>query len=158
MALCTGAWRLHYLVILPQPPPHHPPPPVPPPPLQEIERKGADASCKSLFVLALLDQLAANGHRTLIFSQSRVMLDILEVWEESQGRGGKGIGKHGDGRRCAVGSHAQGSIDPLQCSSVPKAVYVCMLVAWPNLHASASIHRPASVRVAWRSAASTAPC
>ena len=50
------------------------------PPLQEIERKGVDASCKSLFVLALLDRLVAEGHRTLIFSQSRVMLDILEVW------------------------------------------------------------------------------
>ena len=47
--------------------------------LEEIERKGADASCKSAFVLGLLDRLAADGHRTLIFSQSRVMLDILEV-------------------------------------------------------------------------------
>ena len=86
-----------YHVILPQPPHYHPPPPVPPPPLplQEIERKGADASCKSLFVLALLDQLAANGHRTLIFSQSRVMLDILEVRGVAQGEGEGGEGDRG---------------------------------------------------------------
>jgi len=37
------------------------------------------ASCKSVFVLQLLLELAAKGHRTLVFSQSRVMLDILQV-------------------------------------------------------------------------------
>ena len=91
---------MHYPLVLPQPPPHHPPPlcPLPPSPTQEIERKGADASCKSLFVLALLDQLAASGHRTLIFSQSRVMLDILEVWEEAQ-RGG--MGRRESREKCA---------------------------------------------------------
>jgi hypothetical protein len=30
-------------------------------------------------VAALLDELVAGGHRTLVFSQSRVMLDILQV-------------------------------------------------------------------------------
>eukprot|EP00955_Chlamydomonas_euryale_P003005 31732-Chlamydomonas_euryale.AAC.1 len=46
---------------------------------QEIERQGAAASCKTVFVLKLLEQLHATGHRTLVFSQSRVMLDIIEV-------------------------------------------------------------------------------
>ena len=40
---------------------------------------GAEASCKTVFVLALLDNLVAEGHRTLVFSQSRVMLDILQA-------------------------------------------------------------------------------
>ncbi|KXZ56756.1 hypothetical protein GPECTOR_1g681 [Gonium pectorale] len=38
---------------------------------RELERRGADASCKSAFVLALIDRLTAEGHRTLIFSQSK---------------------------------------------------------------------------------------
>ncbi|GFR41048.1 hypothetical protein Agub_g1691 [Astrephomene gubernaculifera] len=46
---------------------------------RELERRGADASCKTAFVLALLEQLHAEGHRTLIFSQSKVMLSILEA-------------------------------------------------------------------------------
>lgn len=41
--------------------------------------RGTESSCKSLFVAALLDELVAAGHRTLVFSQSRVMLDILQV-------------------------------------------------------------------------------
>ncbi|GAX75462.1 hypothetical protein CEUSTIGMA_g2905.t1 [Chlamydomonas eustigma] len=53
--------------------------------LKEIERKGPEASCKCLFVLTLLDQLTAAGHRTLIFSQSRVMLDILEASIRARG-------------------------------------------------------------------------
>jgi hypothetical protein len=40
---------------------------------------GADASCKTAFVIALLDELVTKGHRVLVFSQSRVMLDILQV-------------------------------------------------------------------------------
>ena len=40
---------------------------------------GAEASCKTTFVLALLENLVAGGHRTLVFSQSRVMLDILQA-------------------------------------------------------------------------------
>ncbi|KAJ9526199.1 hypothetical protein QJQ45_009666 [Haematococcus lacustris] len=47
--------------------------------MKEMRSKGAAASCKTLFVLALLDRLVAEGHRTLIFSQSRVMLDILQA-------------------------------------------------------------------------------
>ena len=39
----------------------------------------AEASCKTAFVLSLLAELIAEGHRTLIFSQSRVMLDILQA-------------------------------------------------------------------------------
>jgi hypothetical protein len=38
---------------------------------------GAAASCKTHFVLALVDDLVASGHRVLVFSQSRLMLDIL---------------------------------------------------------------------------------
>lgn len=34
-------------------------------------------SCKSIFVAALVQELHSKGHRTLIFSQSRVMLDIM---------------------------------------------------------------------------------
>lgn len=47
--------------------------------LEEMESKAAEASCKSQFVLELLDELSQHGHRTLIFSQSRIMLDILQV-------------------------------------------------------------------------------
>lgn len=39
---------------------------------------GAEASCKTLFVMALLRELVANRHRVLLFSQSRLMLDLLE--------------------------------------------------------------------------------
>jgi hypothetical protein len=46
--------------------------------LSDVAR-GTESSCKSLFVAALLDELVAKGHRTLVFSQSRVMLDILQV-------------------------------------------------------------------------------
>lgn len=34
---------------------------------------GFAASCKTVFVMALLKNLVAEGHRTLVFSQSRVM-------------------------------------------------------------------------------------
>lgn len=34
---------------------------------------GFAASCKTVFVMALLRDLVAGGHRTLVFSQSRVM-------------------------------------------------------------------------------------
>ncbi len=40
-------------------------------------RAGASASCKTRFVLALVDELVGSGHRVLVFSQSRLMLDIL---------------------------------------------------------------------------------
>ena len=39
---------------------------------------GVDTSCKTAFIMGLLPELVAKGHRTLIFSQSRVMLDILQ--------------------------------------------------------------------------------
>jgi SNF2 family DNA or RNA helicase len=47
--------------------------------LSDVGARGTESSCKSLFVAALLDELVAGGHRTLVFSQSRVMLDILQV-------------------------------------------------------------------------------
>lgn len=48
--------------------------------LQQLpQQRAAEVSCKSAFVLALLERLTAEGHRTLIFSQSKVMLNILEV-------------------------------------------------------------------------------
>ena len=34
-------------------------------------------SCKSIFVAALVQELHRKGHRMLIFSQSRVVLDIV---------------------------------------------------------------------------------
>jgi SNF2 family DNA or RNA helicase len=37
-----------------------------------------EASGKAAFLMSLLRHLADNGHRTLVFSQSRAMLDILE--------------------------------------------------------------------------------
>lgn len=36
-----------------------------------------EASCKSVFALALLQQLMAQGHKSLVFSQSRRMLEVL---------------------------------------------------------------------------------
>ena len=38
---------------------------------------GGSSSCKLLFVVALIRELHSRGHRTLVFSQSKVMLDIL---------------------------------------------------------------------------------
>ncbi|GLC44458.1 hypothetical protein PLESTM_001599400 [Pleodorina starrii] len=46
---------------------------------RELEQRGAEASCKTAFVLKLLERLHAEDHRTLIFSQSKVMLNILEA-------------------------------------------------------------------------------
>ena len=38
---------------------------------------GTAASCKTQFIRQLLAHLVAEGHRTLLFSQSRVMLDVI---------------------------------------------------------------------------------
>ena len=47
--------------------------------LTESDLEGApDASGKAGFLMGLLRHLADNGHRTLVFSQSRCMLDVLE--------------------------------------------------------------------------------
>ena len=47
--------------------------------LTESDLRGApDASGKCAFLMSLLGHLASNGHRTLVFSQSRAMLDVLE--------------------------------------------------------------------------------
>lgn len=40
-------------------------------------RAGTSASCKTRFVLALVNELVGGGHRVLVFSQSRLMLNIL---------------------------------------------------------------------------------
>ncbi|KAK9909741.1 hypothetical protein WJX75_006802 [Coccomyxa subellipsoidea] len=45
--------------------------------LDELATKGTSASCKTRFVLALVNELVGGGHRVLVFSQSRLMLDIL---------------------------------------------------------------------------------
>ena len=52
--------------------------------LADLEQRGAEASCKTAFVAALLDELVAKGHRVLVFSQSRVMLDILQAAVEAR--------------------------------------------------------------------------
>lgn len=41
--------------------------------LADCPLPGFEASCKTVFVMGLLKQLVAEGHRTLVFSQSRVM-------------------------------------------------------------------------------------
>jgi SNF2 family DNA or RNA helicase len=38
-----------------------------------------ETSCKVLFLMELLEDLVWNGHRTLVFSQSKKMLDIIQV-------------------------------------------------------------------------------
>ena len=43
----------------------------------EADVADASDSCKSAFALALLRQLAGQGHKALVFSQSRRMLDLL---------------------------------------------------------------------------------
>eukprot|EP00891_Asterochloris_glomerata_P006698 jgi/Astpho2/6698/gw1.00101.139.1_t len=43
------------------------------------------SSCKTMFVIALLKELIEAGHRALIFSQSRVMLDILQAAIQDRG-------------------------------------------------------------------------
>ncbi|KAG1675299.1 hypothetical protein FOA52_015973 [Chlamydomonas sp. UWO 241] len=53
--------------------------------VEEIERNGLAASCKSAFIVALLAQLQETGHCTLVFSQSRVMLDIIEAGVRAMG-------------------------------------------------------------------------
>lgn len=35
-------------------------------------------SCKMVFLVALLENLRSEGHRCLVFSQSRKMLDIIQ--------------------------------------------------------------------------------
>ena len=42
-----------------------------------IAERGASASCKTQFAPKLVSKLVSEGHRVLVFSQSRVMLDIV---------------------------------------------------------------------------------
>ena len=54
--------------------------------LTESDLAGApDASGKASFLMSLLTHLARAGHRTLVFSQSRVMLDVLERAARARG-------------------------------------------------------------------------
>lgn len=53
--------------------------------LEDLHTMGLEASCKTVFVLSLLRSLVAEGHRTLVFSQSRVMLNILEAAVRAEG-------------------------------------------------------------------------
>jgi SNF2 family DNA or RNA helicase len=53
--------------------------------LDDLHKMGLEASCKTVFVLSLLRNLVAAGHRTLVFSQSRVMLNILEAAIRAEG-------------------------------------------------------------------------
>ena len=51
----------------------------------EAELSRAEDSCRSDFALALLQQLARQGHKALVFSQSRRMLDLLAAQIEQLG-------------------------------------------------------------------------
>ena len=53
--------------------------------LDELHTSEIRASCKSIFVLSLLQFLIDEDHRTLVFSQSKVMLNILEAAIVSKG-------------------------------------------------------------------------
>lgn len=46
---------------------------------RQLQSMDLQASCKTAFVLRLLTKLVSEGHRTLVFSQSKRMLDILEA-------------------------------------------------------------------------------
>ncbi|KDD74668.1 SNF2 family domain-containing protein, partial [Helicosporidium sp. ATCC 50920] len=53
--------------------------------LQSLLSTSLEASCKTLFVMRLLTLLVRGGHRTAVFSHSRVMLDILAAALHSRG-------------------------------------------------------------------------
>ena len=72
-----------------------PPPPPPSDPaalaleeqlLSLIAERGAAASCKTSFAPKLVRKLVSEGHRVLVFSQSRVMLDIVGAALQRQQR------------------------------------------------------------------------
>ena len=44
-----------------------------------LERGAPSVSSKSKFLMAMLERFGAEGHRTLVFSQSQAMLDIIEA-------------------------------------------------------------------------------
>ncbi|KAJ3681479.1 hypothetical protein LUZ60_015968 [Juncus effusus] len=53
--------------------------------LNEIPQMDYTVSCKILFILSLLENLVEEGHTTLIFSQSRKMLDHIQEAIRSEG-------------------------------------------------------------------------
>jgi SNF2 family DNA or RNA helicase len=52
---------------------------------KQVHEAGIGGSCKTTFTLSLLRDLVSNNHKVLIFSQSRVMLDILEAGIRREG-------------------------------------------------------------------------
>ncbi|KAK3272987.1 hypothetical protein CYMTET_18747 [Cymbomonas tetramitiformis] len=70
-----------------------------------------ETSCKIVFIMALLKDLQGAGHRTLVFSQSQKMLDMIEELARGQGVPLCRI----DGRLDAEERHAQ--VDKFQRSS-----------------------------------------
>lgn len=53
--------------------------------LENGEKKHGNASCKIVFLMALLDKLIAEDHRVLVFSQTRKMLNIIQEEVRSKG-------------------------------------------------------------------------
>ncbi|CAN1168892.1 Protein CHROMATIN REMODELING 24 [Linum perenne] len=51
----------------------------------EFQEKHDNISCKISFIMSLLDDLIAKGHRVLIFSQTRKMLDLIQASIGSSG-------------------------------------------------------------------------
>ncbi|CAN0877890.1 Protein CHROMATIN REMODELING 24 [Linum grandiflorum] len=51
----------------------------------EFQEKHDNISCKIYFIMSLLDDLIAKGHRVLIFSQTRKMLDLIQAAIGSNG-------------------------------------------------------------------------
>ncbi|KAK7831062.1 protein chromatin remodeling 24, partial [Quercus suber] len=51
----------------------------------DLEEKHDIISCKIYFILSLLDNLIREGHRVLIFSQTRKMLDLIQDFQEGVG-------------------------------------------------------------------------
>lgn len=78
-----------------------------------IAERGPAASCKTQFAPKLVARLVAEGHRVLVFSQSRVMLDIvgaalLKRMEEEGGRSGETRGvEKGGGDKGGGGEEAE---------------------------------------------------
>jgi SNF2 family DNA or RNA helicase len=53
--------------------------------MENREKKHGNASCKIVFLMALLDNLIAEDHRVLVFSQTQKMLNIIQEEVRSKG-------------------------------------------------------------------------
>lgn len=112
---------------------------------------GFEASCKTVFVMSLLHNLVAEGHRTLIFSQSRVMWVAAALLLGVVGRGemrhaghapaGHPCGRQGVCRGCRHDAplHVQWTCGP---SSFPSSAALPPCNAVHNLPTS---HDPATL-------------